>query len=88
MYRQHICGVAKTIYSFNSLCDYQYLPLQKDSASNEIKNMIPNLKIDESALKNPDVFSQDVPLFLPPPTYGRLDTPFTYQYRKNRSNYK
>ena len=88
MYRQHICGIITTTYKFKSLCDYQYLPLKRDAESGKMQSMILHLKVDESTLQDKSFFTRDVPLFLPPPIFGRIDKPYSYQYKKEHYSYK
>ena len=88
MYRQNICGVVHSIYKFSSLCDYQYLAVRKDHETGKIHSMCPHLTIDKSLWKDESFFTHKVPLFLPPPIYGRLDTPTNYHYRKDHTNYR
>ena len=88
MYRQHICGTVTSIYRFTTLCDYQYLSLKRNEATNEMQNMVSLLQVDESTLPNKEFFTASVPIFLPPATYGRLDKPCAYLYRKHQVVYR
>ena len=50
--------------------------------------MIPSFTIDESTLLHEEFFSAKVPLFLPPPTYGRMDKPAAYLYKKEHISFR
>uniref|UniRef100_A0A0N5AVS2 General transcription factor 3C polypeptide 5 n=1 Tax=Syphacia muris TaxID=451379 RepID=A0A0N5AVS2_9BILA len=73
-----ITGIVSTLYSFTSMCDFQYLPLQKISTKEETwldtKDLIPNgLTNALSWWENNAV--EEIPLFLPPYQFSRYNTP-------------
>jgi len=71
---------------FSTMCDYQYLPIKRDD-SGELLSMLPYLCV-ESLHRDKDNFTREAPLFVPPPTFSRLDTPQDYLYRDAVHVYK
>ncbi|CAK8676961.1 unnamed protein product [Clavelina lepadiformis] len=79
-YQQQISGIVTSIYSFTTLCDYQYLAVTKSDEA--CFNMRSNLQVKDLNLKGQSAFPYGVPLLLLPPTFSRLDKPQSYQYKK------
>ncbi|XP_023651327.1 general transcription factor 3C polypeptide 5 isoform X1 [Paramormyrops kingsleyae] len=73
-----IMGVVSTTYKFQGMADFQYLAVHTQADGNQIS------LYDKIILHKPEkkeFFDMDVPLFIPPPIFSRLDTPVDYYYR-------
>ncbi|XP_015222702.2 general transcription factor 3C polypeptide 5 [Lepisosteus oculatus] len=73
-----ILGIIGTTYKFQGMADFQYLAVhaQPDGTQTSL--------YDKILLRRPEkkeFFDQDVPLFIPPPIFSRLDNPVDYFYR-------
>ncbi|XP_076140755.1 general transcription factor 3C polypeptide 5 isoform X1 [Alosa pseudoharengus] len=73
-----ILGVIETTYKFQAMADIQYLAAhsESDKSWTSLYNKV--------ILRQPEkkeFFDQDVPLFLPPPIFSRLDSTVDYYYR-------
>ncbi|XP_053958251.1 general transcription factor 3C polypeptide 5 [Anastrepha ludens] len=73
-YQLCILGHCKRSFTFNCLCDFQYLPLHNDP--NRTENLTFNLSsIIPQSVTNTNYFSQtDVPLLSLPQIFARVDT--------------
>ncbi|MFT7817599.1 general transcription factor 3C polypeptide 5 [Arapaima gigas] len=73
-----ILGVIGTTYKFQGMADFQYLAVHTHPDSTHMS------LYDKIILRQPEkkeFFDMDVPLFIPPPIFSRLDTPVDYYYR-------
>ncbi|XP_077981401.1 general transcription factor 3C polypeptide 5-like, partial [Glandiceps talaboti] len=81
-YKSEILGSVETTYRFQGLADYQYLPVQKDEHG-EMMSLKPTLLVDK--MESSDVvLGRNVPLFIPPPSFSRIDVPLDYYYRPDQ----
>ncbi|MFH4975235.1 hypothetical protein AB6A40_001944 [Gnathostoma spinigerum] len=77
-----VIGLVSTVYSFKSMCDFQYLPLGKvERNDNHYEDMVPRLIPNDmpsslSWWEQPDG-SVPTPIFLPPYQYSRYNQPST-----------
>ncbi|KAM9324309.1 general transcription factor 3C polypeptide 5 [Gastrophryne carolinensis] len=78
-----IVGVVGTVYKFQGMSDFQYLAFscQPDGTRTSLYEKI-LLKKPEKA----EFFHQDLPLYIPPPIFSRLDNPVDYYYRPTVSH--
>ncbi|XP_059214426.1 general transcription factor 3C polypeptide 5 [Centropristis striata] len=72
-----ILGVIGTTYKFQGMADFQYLAMHSEGGK---ETSLYN-KIILRKLENQEFFEQPVPLFLPPASFSRLDSPVDYYYR-------
>ncbi|CAI9534284.1 unnamed protein product [Staurois parvus] len=75
-----IIGVVGTVYKFQGMSDFQYLAFTHGSDGSRIS------LYDKVLLTKPEkeeFFHQDLPLYIPPPIFSRLDNPVDYYYRPN-----
>ncbi|KPP71503.1 hypothetical protein Z043_109588 [Scleropages formosus] len=73
-----VLGVIGTTYKFQGMADFQYLAIHMRPDSTHMS------LYDKIILRQPETkefFDMDVPLFIPPPIFSRLDTPVDYYYR-------
>ncbi|XP_053552213.1 general transcription factor 3C polypeptide 5 isoform X2 [Bombina bombina] len=78
-----IIGVVGTVYKFQGMSDFQYLAFHCDADGSRTS------LYDKVLLKKPetqDFFHQEIPLYIPPPIFSRLDTSGDYYYRPNVSH--
>ncbi|XP_069093233.1 general transcription factor 3C polypeptide 5 [Pleurodeles waltl] len=76
--RMDILGIISTVYKFQGMCDFQYLAVHTDTDGKPVS------MYDKLLLREPqreEFFTQDVPLYIPPPIFSRLDNPVDYYYR-------
>merc|ERR1712013_85000 len=74
-------GVVPTTYRFGSLCDFQYLCMERKD--DEFKSLYPQGYFGKSGLVSSSwIETPDVPLFLPPAAFSRMDLAQEYQYRR------
>ncbi|XP_022107917.1 general transcription factor 3C polypeptide 5-like isoform X2 [Acanthaster planci] len=77
-YQTELVGVIDNVYQFKGMCDFQYLPMQRNEETGRmeslIEKVIPTKPEDASFLK------QDVPLFMLPPVFSRTDQASTHHY--------
>ncbi|XP_016045790.1 general transcription factor 3C polypeptide 5 [Erinaceus europaeus] len=73
-----ILGVVSTIYKFQGMSDFQYLAMHTEPGGKHMSmyNKVLMLKPEKE-----NFFQQNLPLFIPPPIFSRLDTPVDYYYR-------
>nr|XP_033817489.1 general transcription factor 3C polypeptide 5 isoform X2 [Geotrypetes seraphini] len=77
-FEMEILGVISTVYKFQGMSDFQYLAFNMDQDGKQIS------MYDKILLQKPqkeDFFCQELPLYIPPPIFSRLDTPVDYFYR-------
>ncbi|VDM39228.1 unnamed protein product [Toxocara canis] len=78
-----VMGIVSTLYTFKSMCDFQFLPLTKKNPTDaHYEDLVPRLiPMDlPSALSwwdKPDSGELRTPLFLPPYQFSRYNTPST-----------
>ncbi|KAL4219697.1 General transcription factor 3C polypeptide 5 [Mactra antiquata] len=88
-YKVVVLGRVDTTYKFQSMCDFQYLPMRRNS-DGTYEDIYKKVKIDKLVpLK--EYWSQDVPLYVPPMAFSRVDNPVDFQYNKemtHREGYK
>ncbi|XGW09926.1 hypothetical protein V3C99_011865 [Haemonchus contortus] len=75
-------GLVNILYTFDTMCDFQYLPLKKRQEGEGFDDLIPRLIPRDlpSALcwwDRPDEYPGYTPLFLPPYQFSRYNTPST-----------
>ncbi|KAF8362704.1 tftc-5 [Pristionchus pacificus] len=73
-------GLVGTQFKFDSLCDFQYLPIRGKPQSDVFDDLIPRLIPTDlpSALcwwDKPELNGEETPLFLPPFQFSRYNTP-------------
>ncbi|XP_067620355.1 general transcription factor 3C polypeptide 5 [Eurosta solidaginis] len=80
-YQLCILGHCKRIFTFNNICDFQYLPLYKDP--NNIKGYTFDItKLAPQSVKDTNYFNQtDLELICLPQVFARIDTPTSSMYR-------
>ncbi|XP_058015328.1 general transcription factor 3C polypeptide 5 [Ahaetulla prasina] len=73
-----ILGVISTVYKFQGMSDFQYLVMhsEPDAKQTSMYNKVLMLKPEKE-----DFFMKELPLYIPPPIFSRLDTPIDYYYR-------
>lgn len=71
---KEILGIVDTKYSFNTLCDYQFLPVHKNARTETTECIYDD--IVPQGVVSTNWFSEktDVPFFLPPTIFSRTDT--------------
>ncbi|XP_015921073.1 general transcription factor 3C polypeptide 5 [Parasteatoda tepidariorum] len=72
-YSMELLGVSCSSYKFQSLVDFQILPIAFDEQLNEYKSLIPNIIPTE--LHPVSWLDQEMELFIPPLMYSRFDVP-------------
>nr|XP_019584487.1 PREDICTED: general transcription factor 3C polypeptide 5 isoform X2 [Rhinolophus sinicus] len=73
-----ILGIVSTIYKFQGMSDFQYLAVHTEAGRGHTSmyDKVLMLKPEKEAF-----FHQELPLYIPPPIFSRLDTPVDYFYR-------
>ncbi|XP_078687071.1 general transcription factor 3C polypeptide 5-like [Branchiostoma floridae x Branchiostoma belcheri] len=85
-YNTEVLGIVDTTYRFQAMADFQYLPLHRTPDGRTVQ-LYDQLLLE--GLEEQGFYQKDVPLFLPPATFSRIDTPQNYHYRKDPAhNYK
>lgn len=77
-----IVGYIGTTYIFDSLVDFQYLPMVKSSGNNYesiIEKILPSNPLDPDA--EDGKFDPEAPVFILPAIFSRFDSPLEYDYR-------
>ncbi|XP_055516216.1 general transcription factor 3C polypeptide 5 [Leucoraja erinacea] len=77
-YEMEILGVIGTTYKFQGMSDFQFLALHNASAGSQMS------MYDKVILRKPEhkeFFDQELPLYIPPPIFSRVDNPVDYFYR-------
>lgn len=79
-----ILGHVSKVYRFNSLCDFQYLPIMKDPRTKDMKYVLnelipPKLKESDQFFNTPNSF-----LFCPPFSFSKFDTVYSRFFRDNQ----
>jgi len=78
-------GLVGSCFRFNNLCDFQFLPMQKD-ADSKLVSIYPEVYFQN--LVGSSWTEKEAPLFIPPAVFSRMDTPQEYQYRRETSTDK
>ncbi|XP_028664413.2 general transcription factor 3C polypeptide 5 [Erpetoichthys calabaricus] len=73
-----VLGFIGTTYKFQGLADFQYLAFQT-SKEGKCTSLYDKIILQRPEKK--EFFDQDLPLFIPPPLFSRLDNPTDYFYR-------
>ncbi|XP_043914771.1 general transcription factor 3C polypeptide 5-like [Protopterus annectens] len=77
-FEMEIVGIVGSTFKFQGMSDFQYLAMHTGHNGEHIsmydKTLLWKLETEE-------FFTKDVPLFIPPPIFSRLDTPVDYYYR-------
>ncbi|XP_063700503.1 general transcription factor 3C polypeptide 5 [Culicoides brevitarsis] len=75
-----IMGITQETHQFNNLMDYNYIPLQKVKGNLECiyNNIVPSGILPSSYIEE----NKNVPLFLPPPVFSRIEIPQTGLFKK------
>nr|XP_002130110.1 general transcription factor 3C polypeptide 5-like isoform X2 [Ciona intestinalis] len=85
-YRQSICGIVKGAYRFKTLCDFQFMSLKRSKVVNSnMINLVPSLCCLQVDFED-KFFKQEASLFLPPPTFSRIDMVQEYNWRKETTS--
>ena len=78
-----IIGPIDTIYNFQGLCDFQYLPMAHEG--NGVYSDISEKVAPPHVLETKDELMEkndNIPLYLPPLAFSRTDTPQDYNFRR------
>ncbi|XP_077003591.1 general transcription factor 3C polypeptide 5 [Tamandua tetradactyla] len=71
-------GIISTIYKFQGMSDFQYLAVHTEAGGRHTS------MYDKVVMLKPEkkeFFNQELPLYIPPPIFSRLDNPVDYFYR-------
>ncbi|CAM2103561.1 general transcription factor 3C polypeptide 5 [Lepidochelys kempii] len=77
-FEMEVLGVVSTVYKFQGMSDFQYLAMHSGPDSKQIS------MYDKVLMLKPEkeeFFNRELPLYIPPPIFSRLDTPIDYFYR-------
>ncbi|XP_005142551.4 general transcription factor 3C polypeptide 5 isoform X1 [Melopsittacus undulatus] len=77
-FEMEILGTVVTVYKFQGMSDFQYLAMHSgsDGKQTSMYNKVLMLKPEKE-----EFFHRELPLYIPPPIFSRLDTPIDYFYR-------
>ncbi|KAH3795020.1 hypothetical protein DPMN_148565 [Dreissena polymorpha] len=78
-YRIEVFGIINVTYRFASMTDFQYLPM-RSTATGEYESIYEKVVIDHLVSRK-KYFSTDVPLYIPPMTFSRVDRPVDFSFR-------
>ncbi|KAK9707969.1 Tau95 Triple barrel domain [Popillia japonica] len=85
-YNYEVVGITALTYSFNKLCDFQYLPLiaqEEENSESPLTNIYDKIIPHDIPKEKEWLFgteSDDMPFFLPPAIFSRFDNPFNHLY--------
>ncbi|RWS08232.1 general transcription factor 3C polypeptide 5-like protein [Dinothrombium tinctorium] len=87
VYETAVVGVIDTSYKFQTMADFQYLPMVRTKDSNEGKARYKSI-IDDIIPRNPfsepnKCFDSNAPLFILPTLFSRFDMPTDYFFRND-----
>ncbi|TKC51774.1 hypothetical protein EI555_013349 [Monodon monoceros] len=71
-------GIVSTVYKFQGMSDFQYLAVHTEAGG---RHMSMYSKVLMVKPEKENFFHQELPLYIPPPIFSRLDTPVDYSYR-------
>ncbi|XP_072096484.1 general transcription factor 3C polypeptide 5 [Mobula birostris] len=77
-YEMEILGIIGTTYKFQGMSDFQFLALHNTTGGSQMS------MYDKVILRKPEhkeFFDQELPLYIPPPIFSRVDNPVDYFYR-------
>ncbi|XP_072908456.1 general transcription factor 3C polypeptide 5 [Hemitrygon akajei] len=77
-YEMEILGIIGTTYKFQGMSDFQFLALHNTTEGSQMS------MYDKVILRKPEhkeFFDQELPLYIPPPLFSRVDNPVDYFYR-------
>lgn len=74
-----VVGVVDTMYHFNSMMDFQFLPMMK-TKDDCYQSLVQELVINK--LESRSWLDESVRLYIPPPTFTRYGRPIQYCYRE------
>ncbi|XP_023324634.1 general transcription factor 3C polypeptide 5 [Eurytemora carolleeae] len=77
-----LVGLVDSCFRFSNLCDFQYLPMEKDEEG-KLSSLYP--KVFFQNLVSSDWIEKEAPLFIPPAVFSRMDAPQDYQFRREAS---
>ncbi|XP_005990686.1 general transcription factor 3C polypeptide 5 isoform X2 [Latimeria chalumnae] len=77
-YEMEILGLIGTTYKFQGMSDFQYLATRCGPDGQQV-SMYNKLLLNKP--EKMEFFNQDIPLFIPPAIFSRLDNPVDYYYR-------
>lgn len=84
-HKVEIIGTVKVTYRFQGMVDFQYLPMVAKPSSPGSQDKEYMSIFEKLIVRNPgdikDWLQNDVPLFLPPIIFSRMDMPMEYLYR-------
>ena len=75
--------------AFSAMADFQYLPMQKKD-DGQYESFYDKIVLNKLTSYN-EYFNRDVPLFMPPLLFSRVDTPCDFLYKpdiEHRDGYK
>ncbi|XP_025067089.1 general transcription factor 3C polypeptide 5 [Alligator sinensis] len=77
-FEMQILGVVTTVYKFQGMSDFQYLAMHSgpDGKQTSMYDKVLMLKPEKE-----EFYNRELPLYVPPPIFSRLDTPVDYFYR-------
>ncbi|XP_066836785.1 general transcription factor 3C polypeptide 5-like [Anser cygnoides] len=77
-FEMEIVGIVTTVYKFQGMSDFQYLAMHSgpDGKQTSMYDKVLMLKPEKE-----EFFNRELPLYIPPPIFSRLDTPVDYFYR-------
>ncbi|NXW16724.1 TF3C5 factor, partial [Circaetus pectoralis] len=77
-FEMEILGTVTTVYKFQGMSDFQYLAMHSgpDGKQTSMYDKVLMLKPEKE-----EFFNRELPLYIPPPIFSRLDTPVDYFYR-------
>lgn len=73
-----VVGIVPIVYKFQGMSDFQYLAVHTE-AGGGYRSMYDKLLMLKPEKEG--FFHQDLPLYIPPPIFSRLDSPVDYFYR-------
>ncbi|ETN76095.1 hypothetical protein NECAME_11920 [Necator americanus] len=71
-------GLVNYLYTFDTICDFQYLPLKKREEDDAFDDLLPRLipqDLPTALWERPDPSPDYTPLYLPPFQFSRYNTP-------------
>ncbi|XP_067825608.1 general transcription factor 3C polypeptide 5 isoform X1 [Heptranchias perlo] len=77
-YEMEVLGLIGTTYKFQGMSDFQFLAMHTATGGSQMS------MYDKVILRKPEhkeFFDQELPLYIPPPIFSRVDNPVDYFYR-------